>query len=254
MQLEIDTVLDDVVGPKASPILPVDLIGYGVGHSVGRSGRLRVMDLDGDVTERLRQEVGAEKVDAFLSQATLDLERSVLSGPQDASTEAQLRASGWQPDAALKVAKKRAKQEADQVGVLDAAPEWRRGRLRDVISAKEVIIELMDPFMEGLAVRGGSIGEMFSDRNSARRFIRSMPSTEVAVAMKTHYHRNRQTRWDANTIFDIDAMALAVPYCDAVLTEKHACDTLVRVGFEERMGTVIMCQPEELEAWLAQVM
>jgi hypothetical protein len=77
-----------------------------------------------------------------------------------------------------------------------------------------------------------------------------MPSTEVAIQMKTQLHRNRQLRWDANTIFDIDAMALAVPYCDAVVTEKHACDALRRAGFLDRMGTVIMRQPEELEQWL----
>ena len=80
-----------------------------------------------------------------------------------------------------------------------------------------------------------------------------MPSTEVAVEMKTHFHKNRESRWGANTIFDIDAMALCVPYCDAVVTEKHACATLVRAGFEERMDTALMRSPEELEAWLSSI-
>ena len=55
---------------------------------------------------------------------------------------------------------------------------------------------------------------------------------------------------ERQTIFDIDAMALAVPYCDAVVTEKHACATLRRAGFEDPMGTVLMRRPEEPEQWL----
>jgi hypothetical protein len=136
----------------------------------------------------------------------------------------------WEPGAGSPTLlfgwRRSADPEVAQVDVLDADPDWRRGRPRDVISAREVLIELFNPFMEGVTGRGGAITGMFSDRPSARRFVRSMPSTGVAVEMKAHYHRNRQTRWDANTIFDVDAMALAVPYCDAVTTEKHACATL----------------------------
>ena len=167
VQLEIDTILDEVVGPNPAPLGPVELLGHGVGHSVGRVGKLRIMDPEGDATERLRQLIGTEKVDAFLSQATLELERSILCGPQDAETEAKLREAGWQPDAALKVAQTRADAEAAQVVVLDGEPQWRRGRLRDVIAARELMIELMDPFLEGVAARGASISDLFEDRPSS---------------------------------------------------------------------------------------
>jgi hypothetical protein len=45
-------------------------------------------------------------------------------------------------------------------------------------------------------------------------------------------------------------IALAVPYCDAVVTERHACATLVQAGFGERMSTALMRSPEELVEWL----
>ena len=54
----------------------------------------------------------------------------------------------------------------------------------------------------------------------------------------------------SNTIFDIDAMAQSVPYCDAVVTEKNACTTLLRAGLAERMHTVLLRRPSEILAWL----
>ena len=57
--------------------------------------------------------------------------------------------------------------------------------------------------------------------------------------------------WDTNTIFDIDAMALSVPHCDAVVTERHAYSILKNAGFDERMGTALMRKPGELVDWLS---
>lgn len=254
MQLELDTALDDVIGPNPDPPSQVALLGSGVGHTMGRRGGLHVVGPDGeDASDQVRRQVGAEKFNAMMSWANHELEQGILAGPQSPEMEAELRARGWQPDAARKVAEKRAQQEADQVGILDSEPAWRQGRLRDIISARELLIEMYDSLIQGIAQRNRTLEGLFSDRPSARRFVRSMPSVEVAIEMKTHFHKNRQTRWDANTIFDIDAMALAVPYCDAVVTEKHACTTLQRADFEARMGTVIMRSPGELERWLSDL-
>ena len=72
----------------------------------------------------------------------------------------------------------------------------------------------------------------------------------VAIEMKTRNHRNRDSKWISNTTFDIDAMALSVPYCDAVVTERHACDTLNRAQMGDMMGTAIMATPEDFMAWI----
>lgn len=47
-----------------------------------------------------------------------------------------------------------------------------------------------------------------------------MPSVRVAVSLKTHYHKNRQHNWTTNDMYDIDALAVAMPYCDAVFADK----------------------------------
>ncbi len=72
---------------------------------------------------------------------------------------------------------------------------------------------------------------------------------EVAIEMKTRYHRSRSSKWDVNTIFDIDAMSVSVPYCDAVVTERHAADTLNRAHVGGKMHTAIMASPGEMAEW-----
>jgi hypothetical protein len=56
-----------------------------------------------------------------------------------------------------------------------------------------------------------------------------MRSTEVSIATKTAWHRNANKKWTPNDIYDIDAMALSVPYCDVVVTEKACQHVLTRL-------------------------
>jgi hypothetical protein len=42
------------------------------------------------------------------------------------------------------------------------------------------------------------------------------------------------------SVYDIDAMALAVPYCDVVVTEKACHHALISTGMDTRMNTVLL--------------
>jgi len=249
---ELEAALNQSVGSRPDPLPPISLLGFGVGPAFGHAGGFRIYDRQGhDVTDQARSQMEPGKLDQILQGAELALERALFVGPQSRPEEAELRSRGWQPDAALKVAEERATFEAEYARFLDQNEPWRKGRLRDLVSARELTHELWDQFVEAVRVRGvDSIASMFVDRQAARSFTRSMPSVEVSIAMKTLYHRSRDTKWTPNTIFDIDAMALSVPYCDVVLTEKNAYDSLLRERFDERMHTVIMRRPGELRDWL----
>ncbi|MHB1844818.1 MAG: hypothetical protein ACYCWW_08310 [Deltaproteobacteria bacterium] len=251
-RLEIEAVLDQELGAAPSPPPIIDLVGWGVRHSVGTEGDVRIIDASGvDVTDLARAKIGAAAFDRILADARLALERCILVGPRDDAEAAKLRATGWQPDAAVKVAQERADRETELVGILDEDPRWRRGRLRDVVSARELTHEMWSAFEESLVARGISNIESFADGQRIRTFVRSMPSAEVVIEMKTARHRNPSMTWDTNTIFDIDAMALSVPYCDAVVTERHAYSILQQAGFGQRMGTALMRTPRALVDWLA---
>jgi len=254
MRLEIEAVLDGELGMGPSQVPDVDLVGWGVKHSVGADADVRVFDAEGaDVTDLARTKVGATAFDRLLDDAKLALERGILTGPRDDAEFAKLRANGWQPDAAVKVAQERADRETELVGILNEDSTWRRGRLRDVVSARELTHEMWNAFAETLVARGIPTVESFADRQRIRTFVRSMPSAEVVIEMKTARHRNPSMSWDTNTIFDIDAMALSVPYCDVVATERHACSLLQQAGLGERMNTALMRTPQELVDWLSEL-
>ena len=137
--------------------------------------------------------------------------------------------------------------------MLDAETRWRRGRLRDVVAARELCTEFQDMLRRALAERQLALTDVISDQESARKLARSMPSTEISIELKTAWHRNRDKNWTANDIYDIDAMALAVPYCDIVVTEKACHHALTTARLGERMHTALLRDlnelPNTLERW-----
>jgi hypothetical protein len=234
MVVEVRAVLDAVLGTDASSEI-ADLLGFGCGPAFGKRGGLRMRDADGrDVTHQL----SATRA-AALAKAEVQLERAFLSGPPDEDLPALLEL-GYDALAAIKVAHQRAQQEEELRAKLDDDSRWRRGRLRDVVAARELRYELFDIVEAHLRRRGLAWGDVLGDRESLRRFTGGMPSTDVAIALKTQRHRDATLRWTANDINDIDALSLAVPYCDLVVTEKFAHHVLTSSRVAKRMNTLVI--------------
>lgn len=242
-QLELASVLAGLTGrPSRAEVLP--LLGHGIAWAFGLRG-LRIMHDEEDVTETFRTAHPQKYADAISA-----VEWSLLTGPTE-SDLVSLNAVGWDPLAAIHVAEKRAQQEREQALRFDQNDRWRRGRLRDAIIARELSLEWIEQLNGVLTSHGLRITDVMTDRDGARRLVRAMPSNEVAIELKTAAHRNPQHNWTANDITDIDAMALAVPYCDVVVTEKHAWNALRAAHLDRRMNTVILRRLEELPEHLA---
>jgi pectin methylesterase-like acyl-CoA thioesterase len=77
-----------------------------------------------------------------------------------------------------------------------------------------------------------------------------MPAAEVAAVLKTARHRNTALTWTSNDMFDIDALTVAVPYCDIVGADNAQAHALTVTRLADRMGTVIMRSVTELPAYL----
>lgn len=252
MELEMATALDRMTKSSA-PAVPVSLLGRGVRHAFGIQSGLRFMGPAGDdQTARFREQIGIAAFDALVTKANLMLERGVLSGPEDADVE-QLRSLGWSPEHIEAGAKRRAEEEQAQSRRLEGEGPWRRERLRDVIAARELLIELNGIFCRALAARQLKPTDVLRDPESGRAFLRSMPSTEVAMELKTAWHRNRDKPWTPNDIHDIDALSLAVPYCDVVVTEKACHHALTAAELGKRMHTALLRNlhdvPDTLARW-----
>jgi hypothetical protein len=101
--------------------------------------------------------------------------------------------------------------------------------------------------VEAATSRDCSLDDLLgSSPQQAQDLVRSMPSSEVSTTLKFQDHRNRSKRWAFNDIFDIDALSLAVPYCDVVVTDIHRRSVLHTVRLDERMDTVILARLTEL--------
>jgi len=117
-----------------------------------------------------------------------------------------------------------------------------------VVATREILIELFDMVDEQLSRRGVGVGDVMPDRQAARELLRSVPSSDVAVALKTQMRKNgqRAARWSTNDVHDTDALALAVPYCAVVVTAKHAADALRRAALPGRYGTALLTDLDAL--------
>ena len=115
-----------------------------------------------------------------------------------------------------------------------------------MVAAREVVIEVGEHLQKGLRERGVELEEAFPNPEETARVWDSMPSFDVAVTLKTEYHRNPNHVWSPNDIIDIDALGSTLPYCDIVLTDKAVASHAVRTGLGERLGTTILTRLSSL--------
>ncbi len=245
---EIEAMLDRVVGPSSNPINPMHYLDWGIARAFGIVGGFKVRSASGeDVTAAVRttHPDGPDAFDSILTNAELELNRKVITGPAP-DEEAEMRELGWNQGRTFEIAEKRAAQEVEQVGRFDQDPRWRRGRIRDVVAAREVFIEINEALYRGLSLRGTTLEAAFPRRQDTMRAFDSMPSFDVAVTLKTAYHRNPLHRWTPNDIHDIDAMGSTLPYCDIVVTDSAVASHANQTKLAERLGTIVTSQLSDL--------
>lgn len=251
-EVELEAALDKLVAPPLSNFIPVQLIGRGDGYAFGRRGGFRIVDAnDEDALDKVRKgwPDGPEAFDVWFAEAERGAQRRFLAGPPDSDILA-LKDQGWNPNAARDVAQRRVKQHCDLAAELQKDPRWRRGRLRDIISARYLGIEMLHELTRALLARGLTLRVAFPDTVIARSLIDSMPSADVYVSLVTAVHRNSESKWTTNDIFDIDALVTAAAYCDVVVTDKQRCSNLRATGVASRLGTRVCATAYELTATL----
>jgi hypothetical protein len=250
-QLEVEAAINEIPGVGIAPQGPIPLIGPSLLRAFGKRGGLEIHAPDPDaaaaqVCEALGIDPGSDAAASLERWA----ERQLLTGPDD-HNDPQLVGAGYTLEGWRKTLRKRAEQERQLVPQLDADPKLRRDRLRDVINARETCIELKDVRDKMTAAINTSFaGLLEGDRSKLRNFNDGMPSTRVAVSLKERYHRDGRHEWTSNDIQDIDALAIAVPYCDAVYADKAARNGVDQSKELRVFGTHLPRRPQELTEWL----
>ena len=155
---EVEALLDKVLGPRQLPLNSTSYLDWGVERAFGKVGGLRIESPDGhDVTEQIRRAFprGPAAFDRILLDAQLELNRRAIEGPT-LREEPRLRDLGWDPESVVRIYEQKASEELAQVRRFDRHPNWRVGRTRDAITAREAVIEIGDTFNEGFEHRGGT--------------------------------------------------------------------------------------------------
>ena len=244
---EMEALLDQVVGVNPNPIGQMDFLGWGVFHAIGAAGSLRVESTDGrDVTGEVRAKHpgGPVAFDQIVSEGMLELNRQVIL--DHTAEQSRPPESGYFLERILGRFDREAEREVELVGLLDEEPRWRRGRLRDVIPGREVAHQIGSILRRSRQERGlESLNDLFTP-TGVRRAFDSMPSFDASVSLKTSLHRNAEHWWTANDVHDIDALAVALPYCDVVLTDGAMASRTVQAGLASRYGTVVLSRLSDI--------
>lgn len=256
MRLEVESALDELTEAHPSGRQDIELIGLSALWSFGKRGGLLIEGEEGQEAEqRLRDRLGHQRFGQMMAHFNLEAERALLTGPAEEDTP-DLRTEGYAPERSYQLQEARATLERGQAAILDQNPEWRREGLRDLMSACEVFHELNAALSEVIGVRGITQDELLAllgngeDKDKARNFTDGMPSSRVAISLKGVYHRNSQHNWTSNDLHDIDAVALALPYCHAVFADKATWNALSNSRELRVFNTELPRRPQDLTQWL----
>ncbi|MFD4652251.1 hypothetical protein [Streptomyces sp. NPDC057889] len=179
-------------------------------------------------------------------RATQYTEYQLLAGPQDADLP-QLRQLGYQPEKLEEVRRSRLDWEAFYADLLAEDP-ISAAELRVRVQAREIThehLKLLNDLcaeyrLDLLQATGVDPARPKASRSRMTAFVDRVPSVRVAVDVKTHRFRNATKQWDLNTVHDIDAVSLAVPYCHAVVPDREIADLLSRSKAGPRNGTHVL--------------
>ena len=250
---ENEAVLDQIVGPNPKPVNDMDYLDYGVCRAAGLVGGFRVMSGDGkDITTEFRESYvdGPEVFDQKSLEMMLEFERQMIEGPSP-EEEPELRKQGYNPEATLVHFEQEAKGEAEWARLLDSEPVWRRQRLRDLVSAREILFHINAISKRGCVERGVySLDDIFPSVKDTRKAFNSMPSFDVAVTLRTALHKDARHHWTGNDIHDIHALAATLPYCDIVVTDRAMASQAEQSGLADRMHTVVLSRLSDLHRYL----
>lgn len=250
-ELEFDAGMAKVMGEEPR-IGSVPMLRPTFGQVFGMVGGVNVVDADGrDVAGTLQAQMGEDEYAALRANMNYGVERRMLRGPSDADLAELRKDPDYRPEVAIASHQSRVEWELATERVLTKYPKWRRGRLRDVIGAREIVHEWNDLFARLRVDRVNAGLPAFDPGDDLfRSFLGGMPHTQVAISLKTRLHMNPRHKWTPNDISDIDAISVAYAYCEAVFPDKAMRHALLNSKELRVLETFVPRRAAELTEWL----
>lgn len=223
--------------PQLKALLPHSEIGFGfnfaLGQGTGPSASISALDSDLYEVDRRDLQLIANRLMEYL----------VLRGPGPNDIPHLVDFDQY---ASPRIADQRAISE-QRVREIVKASSNPRVSLRDVICAR-LFCDYVVPRLPSLLALSGVRKESFDalGKEWYCEFLEDVPFIAVQIALIIQINKNDNRDWNRNDVNDMDALGLAVPSCDIVVTERFACDVLNRSGIADRFQTVIIPTLDDL--------
>jgi hypothetical protein len=221
--------------PASEPVFP-RIFGRGVGFAFGQD------DVRYVAPDEIRASLsgrGPGTLAIAEAWATDVLELGALYGPQhDLSPE-------WRADIDdHKYGRRYINAEIELVAKMDEHG-LGKSKLDDVVAATE-LVDILEPLNTVAAEVGLDLATVLDERDVLEALVQALPSRVVAGTLRRSRLVNRSTKWKPNDLEDISSLALAIPYCDVVITEKSWVHHANVSGLGERFATKITDDVAEL--------
>jgi len=189
---------------------------------------------------------GTDKIKELARTFTAMAEFGVLRGPHESQVQGLRDKYDYAPEEAEEVARRRAAQEEELAQHLIANPSRRRN-LDNIVTARYLYWELRDPLMPALTKIGMTMQDFMAlGAEGITQFVHDIPTADVLVAFTKANLKNLNRAWKKNDIHDMDALAVAIPYCNVVVTEKHAYTQMFNAGMGQKYNTKLFRNVEDL--------
>ena len=236
--------------PTFRPKRP-DVIGIGVHWALlGMQQRLQLGRLKspGDKLDPL----SVPGLQEWLRRGQQAAEVQILAGPRDDELT-ELRRLGYRPEAHRATLDSRVRWERLYVSLLEKNPISRE-ELRVPVQAREVAHEHLDLLGSLLREYHLDLDRAIgidpkvprSGRAQMVAFADAIPTLRIATDLKVELFRDPGRPWKPSTLYDIDAISMAIPYCHLVVPDKQMANFLGRSRAGERNGTEVVTKLDDL--------
>lgn len=237
--------LHETVGRPTFRPAQLNPLGVGVNWAFrGVHAFFRVVDLDGREVDSVDPQ--------WVRQINQHAEAELLAGPADEDMALLAELNYIDPRAHESAAGNRLAWEQWLEQRLTERSKPSAAELRVWLLARELsheYLDLLNSLFTEYRLSLWDISPTADGVKSRKRivsFVERVPTLRIAAEMKLEIFRDSNRAWSWNTLRDIDALSIAIPYCDVVVADKDAAALARRTNAPARHGSIVVSRLDEL--------
>lgn len=204
-----------------------NVIGKGIAHSWGK-----ICTIKGDVPEKIRKELleefnSPEAMEYFLSEPTLAEKSKDRKNDYDLINKIE-------------------EIRAEESKIKDKDLKYR-------VCAKKYLSSVLVPMVEKINIDWGLPKDTLISGFSEKQwfdFFKDVPTSYCSFSLSDRVDRNLNRRTDKNDLYDISALAIAIPYCDVVVAESMFSSLAIQAKLHKEYDTIILSDVKTMNQYL----